>query len=255
MNAPAKRNALAIVGIVGTVLIASGAFLLSYSALTDLAAAAGIHPGMTWIWPLIVDGLIVVSTIGAVALAGCKGVAYCWTLLIGASILSITANAIHASMYSTRVAPWLASMVAAIPPLVLLAVTHLTVVISRRQPSNEIAAVPRVSRDRATAARRPSGTAAATAVPEPSVVSPVRDSSTADRTPSVNARDFVIAYLLAQGGKALASQVTQAGRDAGFAPDTVRVARRRCQPPVASVGTPDGWMWTISDTGELELTT
>ena len=83
------------------------------------------------------------------------------------------------------------------------------------------------------------------------MVAPSEDEQTL-RTHSVNARDFVIAYLLAQAGKALASQVAQAGRDAGFSPDTVRVARRRCQPPVASVGTPDGWMWTIS---ELELTT
>jgi len=237
------------VGVAGTVLIAVAAFVLSFTALTDLAAAAGIHPGMTWIWPLIVDGLIVVSTIGAVALAGRRDSYYPWLLLLGASALSVTANAIHASLYATRVAPWLASLIAAVPPLVLLASTHLTVVLGRA-PANAEPATP--SRTRSSGVR---STPRPATEPQPEAT-PVLASTPreADRTPGVNARDFVIAYLLAHGGKALASQVTQAGRDAGFAPDTVRVARRRCQPPVASVGTPDGWMWTISDTGELELT-
>jgi len=249
MSTPVGRKWLVGVGGAGTVLIAVAAFVLSFTALTDLAAAAGIHPGMTWIWPLIVDGLIVVSTIGAVALAGRRDSYYPWLLLIGASALSVTANAIHASLYATRVAPWLASLIAAVPPLVLLASTHLTVVLGRAPASIEPAAS---SQSRCTVMRstpRPPAETRSDATP---IVAPAPRET--DRTPGVNARDFVIAYLLAQGGKALASQVTQAGRDAGFAPDTVRVARRRCQPPVASVGTPDGWMWTISDTGELQLT-
>lgn len=44
----------------GTVLIAVGAFWLSFTALTDLAVRAGIPAGQAWVWPLIVDGIIVV---------------------------------------------------------------------------------------------------------------------------------------------------------------------------------------------------
>jgi len=84
---------------------------------------------------------IVVSTIDAVALAGRRDSYYLWLLLIGASALSVTANAIHASLYATRVAPWLASLIAAVPPLVLLASTHLTVVLGR-VPANAEPAAP-----------------------------------------------------------------------------------------------------------------
>ena len=46
----------------GTVLIGIGAFWLSFMALADLAARSGIALGQAWIWPLLVDGLIVVES-------------------------------------------------------------------------------------------------------------------------------------------------------------------------------------------------
>src|SRR5690625_5762607 len=66
----------------GTVLIGIGAFWLSFMALADLAARSGIASGQAWIWPLLVDGLIVVSTIAVVALDGGRGAWYPWALLI-----------------------------------------------------------------------------------------------------------------------------------------------------------------------------
>lgn len=116
----------------GTVLIGIGAFWLSFMALADLAARSGIASGQAWIWPLLVDGLIVVSTIAVVALDGRRGAWYPWALLICGALVSVAANALHAVVAADVSVPAiLAATVAAVPPLVLLASTHLTVVLTR----------------------------------------------------------------------------------------------------------------------------
>lgn len=126
----------------GTVLIGIGAFWLSFMALADLAARSGIASGQAWIWPLLVDGLIVVATIAVVALDGRRGAWYPWALLICGALVSVAANALHAVVAADASVPaMLAATVAAVPPLVLLASTHLTVVLTRS------ATVPRSSTD------------------------------------------------------------------------------------------------------------
>ncbi|BEH01845.1 hypothetical protein brsh051_11260 [Brooklawnia propionicigenes] len=120
----------------GTVLIGIGAFWLSFMALADLAARSGVTPGQAWIWPLLVDGLIVVSTIAVVALDGRSGAWYPWALLICGALVSVAANALHAIVAADASVPGvLAATVAAVPPLVLLASTHLTVVLTRSTPN------------------------------------------------------------------------------------------------------------------------
>ena len=116
----------------GTVMIGVGAFWLSFMALADLAARSGIAPEQAWIWPLLVDGLIVVSTIAVVALDGRPGAWYPWALLICGALVSVAANSLHAIVAADASVPGLlAATVAAVPPLVLLASTHLTVVLTR----------------------------------------------------------------------------------------------------------------------------
>jgi len=48
-------------------------------------------------------------------------------------------------------------------------------------------------------------------------------------------------------------QVTEAGQAAEFAAGTVRTARRRCNQPVDSTATTQGWMWTIREDTETRL--
>lgn len=118
--------------VAGTVFIAAGAFWLSFTSLADLAARSGIGAGQAWAWPLIVDGVIVVSTVAVVALAGTRASWYSWTLLAGAAAVSVTANSIHAAVAADADVPsFLAAAVAAVPPVVLLAITHLTVLLIR----------------------------------------------------------------------------------------------------------------------------
>lgn len=132
----------------GNVLIGCDAFWLSFTALADLAFRSGIAADKSWAWPLLVDGLIVVTTIAVVALDGHQAAWYAWTLLIAGALVSVTANSLHAVVAADATVPGLlAAAVAAVPPLVLLASTHLTVVLIRSAknvPATQPALVPAV---------------------------------------------------------------------------------------------------------------
>lgn len=130
-----RRRWAVVTAVSGTVFIAAGAFWLSFTALADLAARSGVGAEQAWAWPLIVDGIIVVATVAVVALAGQKTAWYPWALLIGGAAVSVTANAIHAVVAADADVPSvLAASVAAVPPVVLLAITHLTVILTRPAP-------------------------------------------------------------------------------------------------------------------------
>lgn len=139
MRTGAGRRWAAVTAIAGTVFIAAGAFWLSFTALADLAARSGVGQGQAWAWPLIVDGIIVVATVAVVALAGQRSAWYPWTLLAAGAVVSVTANAIHAVVAADADVPGvLAASVAAVPPLVLLAITHLTVILTRPAPEPDV---------------------------------------------------------------------------------------------------------------------
>ncbi|GEL47174.1 hypothetical protein CHO01_22900 [Cellulomonas hominis] len=121
--------------LAGTLLLAGGAFALSFAALADLAEMAGVPGHLAWIWPLVVDGMVVVATMAIVALAGygTRALIYPWTLLGGGAAVSIAANAVHAILAADGAVPAAVSaLVAAVPPVALLAVTHLSVVLIQR---------------------------------------------------------------------------------------------------------------------------
>lgn len=136
VSAPRGRRLAVVTAITGTVFIAAGAFWLSFTALADLARRSGIDAGQAWAWPLIVDGIIVVATVAVVALASQRRPTwYPWTLLAAGAVVSVTANAIHAIIAADTDVPSVpAASVAAIPPLVLLSITHLTVILTRPVP-------------------------------------------------------------------------------------------------------------------------
>lgn len=133
-----RRGWAVVTAVAGTVFIAAGAFWLSFTALTDLAVRSGVGGSQAWAWPLIVDGIIVVATVAVVALAGQRSAWYPWALLIGGAAVSVTANALHAVVAADADVPGvLAAAVAAVPPVVLLAITHLTVILTRPQAGRD----------------------------------------------------------------------------------------------------------------------
>jgi hypothetical protein len=136
-NEPHKAVLWTAVG--ATVVIAIGAFVLSFAALTDLAQRSGIDARLAWIWPIIVDGMIVAATVAIVALNGHdrRAMIYPWALLFFGAIVSTAANSVHAILTVDRLAtdipPLVSALVAAMPPVVLLAITHLTVHMYQKQ--------------------------------------------------------------------------------------------------------------------------
>ncbi len=114
-----------VVSIAGTTAICVAAFWLSYEALTDLADRSGVTT--PWLWPLIVDGLILVATVAVVARAG----RYAWGLLIAGVTVSVAGNVLHAALPDGVLPVWLRATVAAVPPIALVAVTHLAVVLRK----------------------------------------------------------------------------------------------------------------------------
>ncbi|QOD05812.1 DUF2637 domain-containing protein [Pseudarthrobacter sp. BIM B-2242] len=182
-GAPLSRPIVAT-GIATTVLIAAGAFVLSFASLTDLAARAGIYPSLAWIWPIIIDGLIVAATVAIVALAGHdrRTLAYPWALLFLGAVVSTAANSVHAIITVDQnhggVPPAVSAVVAAMPPLVLLAITHLTVILVQKAAP---APAPKKKPARAAGTRRAAVSSPASEpvpAPEPSFdteVAAVRD--------------------------------------------------------------------------------
>ncbi|MGB7239961.1 MAG: DUF2637 domain-containing protein [Rhodococcus sp. (in: high G+C Gram-positive bacteria)] len=117
------------VSIVGTVLIALGAFWLSFTALQDLALRSNVPSSQAWVWPLIVDGLVLVATVAVVALDRHRW--YAWSLLGAGAALSLAGNTLHAT-YTGELPVAVRILVAAVPPLSLLAVTHLTYLLMKK---------------------------------------------------------------------------------------------------------------------------
>ena len=155
--------------VAATILIAVGAFVLSFAALTDLAQRSGIDANLAWIWPIIIDGMIVAATVAIVALNGFprKAMVYPWSLLFFGAIVSTAANSTHAILtvdsISNGVPPVVSALVAAMPPVVLLAITHLTVHMYQKkaeaaEPADECAGDGAVGEKGCSCSRPPSMT-------------------------------------------------------------------------------------------------
>ena len=115
--------------VVGTGLLALGGFTLSFAALRDLAVRVGMPADLGWIWPLLIDGMIVESTLAVVALSqrgSRRAVWYAWFLLAVGALVSVGSNGAHAVITGHG---WAGAAAASVPPVVLLATTHLTVLL------------------------------------------------------------------------------------------------------------------------------
>jgi hypothetical protein len=121
---PAKVTAAASVGVGGL------AFWMSFESLTDLAGLYGVPEHQAFAFPLVVDGLVIVATVGAATLKGRAASAYAWALLILGTTVSVAGNAVHAN---TVVGNPIAVGISVIPPVFLLVVTHLTILLARQE--------------------------------------------------------------------------------------------------------------------------
>jgi hypothetical protein len=116
--------------------VGAAGFALSFAALRDLATRGHVPAGQAWLWPLMVDGAILLATLGVVAMAGdplChKDRRFFWQVLAGGATVSIMGNALHAILPADEPLPtWVCGILAAVAPAALLVTTHGLTLLTR----------------------------------------------------------------------------------------------------------------------------
>ncbi len=122
----------------GVLLLAAAAFTLSYDALHQLALDSRVRPALAWLWPVVIDGTIVVAllTVLAAKRAAARA-AYPWALAGLFSAASIAFNIAHAPDRPV------AQLVFAMAPVALVLTTHLLMQqASWRRPTLDRPATP-----------------------------------------------------------------------------------------------------------------
>lgn len=126
-----------------TILIGAASFVLSFSSLCDLAART-VWPGnLAWLWPVIVDGAIILATMALVAFSAYpeqrSARRYFWALLIVGAAVSVGGNAVHAMIPNPALPEqplglWFAAAIACVPPIALVGATHALSILWRFTP-------------------------------------------------------------------------------------------------------------------------
>jgi uncharacterized protein DUF2637 len=108
------------VSAAGVLMLAAAAFTLSYDALHQLAMDSRVRPALAWLWPVVIDGTIVVAllTVLAAKRASVRA-AYPWALAGLFSLASVAFNIAHAPDRPV------AQLVFAMAPVALVLTTHL----------------------------------------------------------------------------------------------------------------------------------
>lgn len=126
-------------------VVAVGAAVLSFDALTQLAVASGISSQLAWLWAIVVDGFILIATISVFALRkrGRKALAWPFFILGLFVVISIIGNGLHPILRADELqlsgTPalgengstlpfWAAAVVTAVPPIALFLAIHLLTV-------------------------------------------------------------------------------------------------------------------------------
>ncbi|WP_225725692.1 MULTISPECIES: DUF2637 domain-containing protein [unclassified Nocardia] len=140
-NVPSVILLARVVAIVTTIGIGVAGFVLSFAALWDLAIKAGQPPRLAWLWPVIIDGTIVQSTVAIVALAPYPDIGrhrrFFWAVLTGAASISISGNGFHAWINAGPLPALVAAAIAAVAPVSLLAATHGLAILARTSAHSE----------------------------------------------------------------------------------------------------------------------
>jgi hypothetical protein len=148
-TAEGSRGPAFVSAVVITGIICIASFILSFVALADLLMRTGQPQVLSYLFPVMIDGTILMATIALVHLSGDghrkKDRAFFWiTLIIGAGV-SIAGNGLHAYIsHAPGFDPRLAALISAIPPIALLAASHGMTILARRPEAFavEVAAQP-----------------------------------------------------------------------------------------------------------------
>jgi Protein of unknown function (DUF2637) len=104
----------------GVIVLAAAAFTLSYDALHQLALNSRVRPALAWLWPVVIDGTIVVALLTVLAAKrAATRAGYPWVLAGLFSLASVAFNVAHAPDRPV------AQLVFAMAPVALVLTTHL----------------------------------------------------------------------------------------------------------------------------------
>ena len=113
--APVGLRRIRRVSTVGVAALAAAGFAMSYGALHALARDSGVPPALAWLWPLVVDGFIVVASLAVLhAVLEARPASYPWALLLVFSAVSVAGNVAHGAPSPVG------RLVAAVPPVALV---------------------------------------------------------------------------------------------------------------------------------------
>lgn len=120
------------IGAALTSAVVLGAAVMSWDALSWGAGQLGVDARLTWLYPVVIDGVIGVATVAALALRSARyGIrAYVWTMLAGGIGASVVGNGAHAAGGSV-----IHVVGAAVPAVALAASLHLLIVLVRHAPA------------------------------------------------------------------------------------------------------------------------
>jgi hypothetical protein len=108
------------VSAAGVIVLAAAAFTLSYDALHQLALDSQVRPALAWLWPVVIDGTIVVALLTVLAAKRtARRAGYPWALAGLFSLASVAFNVAHAPNRPV------AQLVFAMAPVALVLTTHL----------------------------------------------------------------------------------------------------------------------------------
>lgn len=121
-------------GVTVAVILALLAFIISFDALRAVGLACGINGSLAWMFPIIIDGSTLAFTWAAWAFKTRRlSTVYPWLMLVLFSVISLIGNALHAHpvMVNGLLLPvW-------VPPVALLATTHMIVLAAGRSFDND----------------------------------------------------------------------------------------------------------------------
>jgi amino acid transporter len=110
-----------VIVIAGVALLAVAAFLVSYTGTRAIAVAGGVSPALAGLYPLIIDAVLVVACVAALALRGAEWwmQTYAWLSVMFMLALVALAGAVHAAGVSLPHRPT-AAIVAVMPWVLFL---------------------------------------------------------------------------------------------------------------------------------------
>lgn len=163
---PARTWAMVASLGVPLAIVGASAMAISYATLIDVARVNGLP--LPELFPILID-VGTVATMIAAAQFRMRGVSGRWlayTTFVLLSVVSIIANAAHAGRAAdlTVTSPWIAAVLASVPPTALLAITHLVMMLI---PDEKERARLAAARERAAAPHPPAKRDVAPTAPVP----------------------------------------------------------------------------------------